>query len=89
MNIWKGISWDMKKKLFRYIAIISAVAIMALLSVITLSAASFNNKVLKWTPVIDRKIDAAYLQSYYIEHEFKTDSDYFWGLGKFEPDETD
>ena len=77
----------MKKKLFRYIAIISAVAIMALLSVITLSAASFNNKVLKWTPVIDRKIEAAYLQSYYIEHEFKTDSDYFWGLGKFEPDE--
>lgn len=77
----------MKKTLFRYAVAISAVAIMALSSIITCSAAPFNDKVLKWTPNIDGKIDAAYLQSYYIEHEFETDAEHFWGLGKFEADE--
>lgn len=78
---------NIKKSLCRCAAAIFAAAITALSSVIPCSAATFNDKVLKWTPSIDGKIDAAYLQSYYIEHEFETDAEHFWGIGKFEPDE--
>ena len=71
---------NMKKSLCRCAAVIFAAAITALSSVIPCSAATFNDKVLKWTPSIDGKIDAAYLQSYYIEHEFETDAEHFWGI---------
>ena len=48
-------------------------------------AANHNEKVLKHSPVIDGQIDAAYLESFYIEHEWPSerDSDHYWGNGKF------
>ncbi len=50
-----------------------------------ISAANYNENVLKYTPVIDGKIDAAYMESFYIEHEWPSDrnSDNYWGNGKF------
>ena len=52
---------------------------------IPVGAANYNEKVLKHTPTIDGQIDAAYLESFYIEHEWPTnrDSDHYWGSGKF------
>ena len=35
---------------------------------IPISAANYNENALKYTPVIDGQIDAAYLESFYIEH---------------------
>ena len=52
---------------------------------IPISAANYNENALKYTPVIDGQIDAAYLESFYIEHEWPSDrdSDHYWGNGKF------
>ena len=52
---------------------------------IPVDAANYNDAVLKHTPVIDGQIDAAYLESFYIEHEWPSerDSDHYWGNGKF------
>lgn len=49
-----------------------------------------NDKVLKYTPVIDGKLDAAYLESMYTTHNFDGEitSDSFWGSGIYEFDET-
>lgn len=63
----------------------SAAMLAASLAVLPSHAAEINEKVLKHTPVIDGKIDAAYIQSYHIEHEWIDGK--FWGLGKFEPNE--
>lgn len=62
----------------------SATALAALLTAVPSFASETNEKVLKHTPVIDGKIDAAYMQSYYIDHEW---NEKIWGLGKFEPNE--
>ena len=63
----------------------SAAMLAASLTAVPSLAAETNEKVLKHTPVIDGKIDAAYMQSYQIEHEWIGSK--FWGLGKFEPNE--
>ncbi len=62
----------------------ATVAAMTIAS-IPIGAANYNENVLKYTPVIDGKIDAAYMESFYIEHEWSSDknSDNFWGSGKF------
>ena len=62
----------------------ATVATMTLAS-IPISAANYNENALKYTPVIDGQIDAAYLESFYIEHEWPSDrdSDHYWGNGKF------
>ena len=63
----------------------ATVAAMTIAS-IPVSAANYNENALKYTPVIDGKIDAAYMESFYIEHEWPSDrdSDHYWGNGKFE-----
>lgn len=68
------------------LATLASAAILAVsLAAVPSFAAETNEKVLKHTPVIDGKIDAAYMQSYQIEHEWIDGK--FWGLGKFEPNE--
>ena len=66
-------------------ALLTAAVVTASLFAVNISAAEHNEKVLKHTPVIDGKIDAAYMQSYHIDHEWKEDT--CWALGKFEPNE--
>ena len=66
---------------------VAAVTIAATaIASIPVGAANYNEKVLKHTPTIDGQIDAAYLESFYIEHEWPSDrdSDHYWGNGKFE-----
>ena len=66
-------------------------AMAALIAALTLAAvpagatSTTNDAILKYTPVIDGKIDAAYLESYYSTHNFdgERDSNNFWGNGKF------
>ena len=64
-----------------------AAAILAAMTIVSIpiSAANYNENALKYTPVIDGQIDAAYLESFYIEHEWPSerDSDHYWGNGKF------
>ena len=67
-------------------------AIAALLTALTFTAipagamSTTNDAILKYTPVIDGKLDAAYLESFYSTHNFDGDrsTDNFWGNGKFE-----
>ena len=66
-------------------------AIAALTAALTLTAipagamSTTNDAILKYTPVIDGKLDAAYLESYYSTHNFDGErtSDSFWGSGKY------
>lgn len=55
---------------------VAAVTIAATaIASIPVGAANYNEKVLKHTPTIDGQIDAAYLESFYIEHEWPSDRD--------------
>ena len=66
-------------------------AIAALIAALTFAAvpagamSTTNDAILKYTPVIDGKLDAAYLESYYSTHDFdgERNSSNFWGNGKF------
>lgn len=52
------------------IAIAALTVAATTLAAIPASAANHNESVLKATPNIDGQIDAAYLESFYIEHEW-------------------
>ncbi len=69
-------------------AIAALIVAATTLTAIPASAANHNENVLKATPNIDGQIDAAYLESFYIEHEWKSErnSENFWANGKFEFD---
>lgn len=64
----------------------------ALLAALTFAAipagamSTTNDAILKYTPTIDGKLDAAYLESYYSTHNFDGErtSDNFWGSGRYE-----
>ena len=62
-----------------------AAALCLSMLIVPVSAGMNGEKVLKWTPVIDGKIDEAYLQSVSIEHEFPAEriSENYWSNGKF------
>lgn len=70
------------------IAIAALTVAATTLAAIPASAVNHNENVLKYTPNIDGQIDAAYLESFYIEHEWNPEhnSDNFWANGKFEFD---
>lgn len=70
------------------IAIAALTVAATTLAAIPASAANHNESVLKATPNIDGQIDAAYLESFYIEHEWNPErnSENFWANGKFEFD---
>lgn len=62
-----------------------AAALCLSMLIVPVSAGMSGESALKWTPVIDGKIDEAYLQSVSIEHEFPSEksSANYWGSGKF------
>ena len=72
----------MKKFSLFMAAVLASAALVAIPS----NAAVNGEGVLKYTPVIDGKIDAAYMQSANITHDFPTErnSSNYWGSGKFE-----
>lgn len=72
----------MKKFSLFMAAVLASAALVAIPS----NAAVNGDGVLKYTPVIDGKIDAAYMQSANVTHDFpaERDSSNYWGSGKFE-----
>lgn len=71
----------------KIIAMISAVLIAATaFAAVPANAAVVNEAVLKYTPTLDGRLDAAYLQSLYINHEWPAErsSANYWGNGRFE-----
>ena len=72
----------MKKFSLFMAAVLASAALVAIPS----NAAVNGDGVLKYTPVIDGKIDAAYMQSANVTHDFPAERDgsNYWGSGKFE-----
>lgn len=72
----------MKKFSLFMAAVLASAAVVSIPS----NAAVNGEGILKYTPVVDGKIDAAYMQSAYVTHDFpeERDSSHYWGSGKFE-----
>lgn len=69
----------------KFVLFAMAAALCLSMLIVPVSAGANRDAALKWTPVIDGKIDEAYLQSISIDHEFPSvrSSENYWGSGKF------